>query len=312
MDILCILYSIKGSLDIKSMRFLLFLFAVFLFSGCCTLIPAEEITEESPLLDLEEPPGEIPQDTAEEPEENTPEPICGDGTISNGEECDPGSSETLCPGCFECINCECIKTFTDADHDCIPDESDNCLNLYNPGQSDQDEDGLGDECDPCPNDPEDDADGDGVCGNEDNCPEIKNRDQIDSDEDGLGDECDPCPNDPEDDEDEDGVCGDEDNCPETPNPKQEDHDLDGKGDECDSTPVDCSRYCSSIGHNVYLGEGLDDEECFDEAVEYIEIHPLDPEPCETIIAAYHHKIIEINGDEYSCCCLRYKLDDLNC
>ena len=269
MDILCILYSIKGSLDIKSMRFLLFLFAVFLFSGCCTLIPAEEITEESPLLDLEEPPGEIPQDTAEEPEENTPEPICGDGTISNGEECDPGSSETLCPGCFECINCECIKTFTDADHDCIPDESDNCLNLYNPGQSDQDEDGLGDECDPCPNDPEDD-------------------------------------------EDEDGVCGDEDNCPETPNPKQEDHDLDGKGDECDSTPVDCSRYCSSIGHNVYLGEGLDDEECFDEAVEYIEIHPLDPEPCETIIAAYHHKIIEINGDEYSCCCLRYKLDDLNC
>ncbi len=302
------------------MRFLLFLFAVLLFSGCCTLIPAEEIPEEAPALEEpgQTPPEAPPAPTPEEPEEELsgqeplPEPICGDGILSNGEECDPGSNETLCSGCFECIDCECIKTFTDSDHDCIPDESDNCLNLYNPSQSDQDEDGEGDECDECSQDPQNDADRDGVCANEDNCPETKNRDQIDSDEDGLGDECDPCPNDPEDDADEDGVCGDEDNCPSTPNPKQEDHDLDGKGDECDSTPVDCSKYCSSIGHNHHLGEGLDEDECYDGVVEYIEDHPLDPEPCEIVIAAYHYKLIEINGDEYSCCCLRYKLDDLNC
>ncbi|MCP4647824.1 MAG: hypothetical protein GY852_08875 [bacterium] len=301
------------------MKFLFPAVLLLLFLGCCTLTPTEPPQQEERASqipgDPEPVPEEAPREEPEEPEEvpeESPNPICGDGILSNGEECDPGSNETLCSGCFECINCECIKTFTDADHDCIPDESDNCLNIYNPSQSDQDEDGLGDECDECPQDPDNDADGDRVCGNGDNCPEIKNRDQIDSDSDGVGDECDPCPNDPEDDIDEDGVCGDEDNCPETPNPKQEDHDLDGKGDECDSTPVECSKYCASIGHNVYLGEGLDDDECFDEAVEYIEAHPLDPEPCEEIIAAYHHKIIEINGDEYTCCCLRYRLDDINC
>ena len=36
----------------------------------------------------------------------------------------------------------------DADHDGVPDETDNCPSVPNPTQSDRDGDGLGDECDP--------------------------------------------------------------------------------------------------------------------------------------------------------------------
>lgn len=39
---------------------------------------------------------------------------------------------------------------TDADNDGVPDSRDNCPNQYNPDQSDQDGDGLGDACDPYP------------------------------------------------------------------------------------------------------------------------------------------------------------------
>ncbi|MBD3398598.1 hypothetical protein GF412_05140 [Candidatus Micrarchaeota archaeon] len=294
------------------MRFPVFLFAILFFSGCCSLVPAEEATPAAEAPPVQETPAEEPpMDSAEE----TPitEPACGDGILSNGEECDPGSNETLCPGCFECMGCECVKTFSDKDHDCIPDESDNCPQVYNPGQNDSDSDGEGDACDECPLDLQNDADSDGICGNEDNCPGTRNREQLDSDSDGIGDECDSCPNDPQNDADSDGVCGDEDNCPETPNPKQSDHDLDGQGDSCDSSPVDCSRYCPSIGHNVYLGSGMDEGECYDEAVEYIEGHPLEPEEdCEEIVAAYHYKEIEAGGEEYSCCCLRYRIDGINC
>ena len=53
-----------------------------------------------------------------------------------------------------------------------------------------DQDGLGDECDPCPNDPLNDIDDDCVCGDVDNCPFIENTDQTDSDQDGIGDACD--------------------------------------------------------------------------------------------------------------------------
>ncbi len=300
------------------MKSVLPLFSLLFLLGCCSLAPgAGPAPEEVPLPQNTSP--KIPQEELGQEEPGSPpaevppaQPVCGDGILTNGEECDPGSNETLCSGCFECINCTCIKTFADADHDCIPDDSDNCINQYNPAQADSDSDGLGDECDSCPNDPQNDIDKDGVCGDEDNCPQTKNRNQEDSDSDGLGDECDSCPNDPQNDVDDDGVCGDEDNCPQTPNPKQYDHDLDGLGDECDSTPVDCSKYCGSIGHNLCLGEGLDEDECYDVVVEYIEEHPLDPKPCESIIAAYHHKEIQIGNKEYTCCCFRYRLDDSAC
>ena len=93
----------------------------------------------------------------------------------------------------------------DDDEDGILDADDNCPDDYNPNQEDGDGDGIGDICD--------------------NCPDNGNTDQADSDIDDTGDACDPCT-----DTDGDGY-GDpgyqantceEDNCPEMYNPDQAD------------------------------------------------------------------------------------------
>jgi hypothetical protein len=122
-------------------------------------------------------------------------------------------------------------TPVDTDSDGIPDSTDNCPAVANPGQADTDGDGIGDACDAVP---DTDTDSDGIPDSTDNCPTVANPGQVDTDGDGVGNACDTTPNGS--DIDEDGVTDDEDNCPTIPNPNQADTDGDGTGNACDTTP----------------------------------------------------------------------------
>ncbi len=161
----------------------------------------------------------------------------------------------------------------DEDEDSIPDYLDNCPSTPNVDQADDDDDGVGDVCDPEPTDEGDEAepeptdeepapepeptvdegprdfDNDGTPDTEDNCPAVANPDQLDSDGDGQGDSCDMTPLPPttepepepepeaEPDSDGDGIPDNQDNCPSAHNSDQTDSDGDGIGDLCDSTPA---------------------------------------------------------------------------
>jgi len=117
---------------------------------------------------------------------------------------DEGFADTDSDGTTDCVD-------PDDDNDGTSDELDNCPSVANPDQNDNDADALGDVCDPCPNDPNNDADGDGICGDVDNCPDVANPGQEDSDGNGVGDACDVgCQ-----DADQDGICDDSDICPNT-------------------------------------------------------------------------------------------------
>ncbi|MGI6375238.1 MAG: Ig-like domain-containing protein [Anaerolineae bacterium] len=121
-----------------------------------------------------------------------------------------------------------VCAVADADGDGVPDASDNCPAVANPGQADSDGDGVGDACDGCPNDPakvapgicgcgvaDVDSDGDWTRDCEDGCPLDPGKIEpgicgcgtpdVDSDGDGLPDCLDNCPTDP--DKVAPGICG---------------------------------------------------------------------------------------------------------
>lgn len=140
--------------------------------------------------------------------------------------------------CLPIVSCD-----ADDDADGVCDIVDNCLNGYNPEQTDADGDGVGDLCDNCAdvyNSEQANGDGDlygDVC---DNCPNVPNDDQTDSDQDGLGDACDNCPaiaNSDQADGDSDGTGDVCDNCPSVPNTDQANSDGDSYGDACDNCPL---------------------------------------------------------------------------
>ncbi|GEM_PF-4104564 len=157
-----------------------------------------------------------------------------------------------------------LKTtaLADGDADGIPDTTDNCPTVYNPSQTDSDNDGIGDVCDQPANT---DYDGDGVPNNIDNCPAAYNPDQKDADNDGKGDACDaPVVMD----YDGDGVLTANDNCPTVYNPDQKDSDNDGQGDACDSASdsdgdgvADSVDNCPYVGNSAQIdsdGDGVGD------------------------------------------------------
>jgi PKD repeat protein len=145
--------------------------------------------------------------------------------------------------------CDGFDNCTDLDGDGFGDpgfpvntcELDNCPATPNLNQADADNDLIGDACDACPLDPDNDADSDTVCGEADNCPWAANLDQSDLDGDTVGDACDTCT-----DIDGDGygegdlpanTCPD-DNCPLIVNTDQANMDGDELGDACDTCPLD--------------------------------------------------------------------------
>ncbi len=109
----------------------------------------------------------------------------------------------------------------------------------NPSQIDKDLDGLGDNCDLCPEDADStnlDTDGDGIGDVCDGCPTLAETTGRDTDGDGFTDICDLCvliASPENEDLDGDGIGDVCDNCPAAVNPKQEDRDRDGLGDACD-------------------------------------------------------------------------------
>jgi hypothetical protein len=86
--------------------------------------------------------------------DNDGTPDCNDGCPSDPNKIQPGE-------------CGCGVADTDTDRDGTPDCIDNCPDVYNPDQTDADNDGTGDACEEI-----EDTDNDGIPDDEDECPEV--------------------------------------------------------------------------------------------------------------------------------------------
>ncbi|RJQ31437.1 hypothetical protein C4572_02540 [Candidatus Parcubacteria bacterium] len=110
--------------------------------------------------------------------------------------CDDALSYVQADSCDACTDPDSDGICTDgdpsADNPCRGGETqfcdDNCKDVSNPGQEDENSDGIGDLCDTCTYGL--DFDNDTVADVCDNCPETYNPGQGDVDSDGRGDECD--------------------------------------------------------------------------------------------------------------------------
>ncbi len=81
-----------------------------------------------------------------------------------------------------------VRMGIDRDEDGVLDGLDNCPAMANSDQTDTNQNGLGNVCDPLK-----DSDMDGVLDDDDNCPGIYNPDQTDNNNDGRGDVCEGLP-----------------------------------------------------------------------------------------------------------------------
>ncbi len=151
-----------------------------------------------------------------------------------------------------------LSPLSDSDVDGIPDNRDNCPDIPNADQSDVDGDAIGDICDVCRFDADNDLDGDEMCGDVDNCPVNSNPDQADLDQDGLGDVCDN-------DADGDGSmfpgpdCNDLDA---TIFPRACDIKRDGIDQNCDGVDRTGGKPCTpegAIGKEQYCADGIDND-----------------------------------------------------
>lgn len=157
--------------------------------------------------------------------------------------------------------CVSVPPPIDSDGDGIPDDSDPCPgDPNNTCTTDSDGDGIPDESDPCPGDPTNncprDSDGDGLPDESDPCPTDPTNtcSPPDSDNDGLPDRSDPCPFDPTNtcvpiDSDRDGIPDYADECPTDPTntcDQDIDSDMDGINDEFDPCPFDPTNNLAEI------------------------------------------------------------------
>ncbi len=131
----------------------------------------------------------------------------------------------------------------DDDNDGIINAVDNCPDDANPDQADADDDGVGDACDNCPDDSNAAHDSPFDCNDDGDTTDAGEGvgEQCDRDGDAFGDVCDNSPTEPnpgQGDADGDEVGNVTDNCRNVANPDQADADGDGVGDVCDNCTDD--------------------------------------------------------------------------